>query len=98
MNDKGVTSALLENMRDLLALIYTMGFFGALAVAMFHGMPQADQGSEAMKMLLTIMATAQVSIIGFYFGAAKSQPNNGGTPNVTAVNSNVSTESTRQAP
>lgn len=90
-NHAPVTVALLENMRDLLALIYTIGFFVALGIAMFHGLP--TQGSEALKMLLTIMATAQVTILGWYYGGAKTQQ--GGSPNVTAVNSNVSTESTK---
>jgi hypothetical protein len=87
--------ALLENMRDLLALLYTLGFFCALGIAMFHGIP--NEGGEVLKVLMTIMATAQISVVQYYFGGAKSQTN-GGSTNVTAIDSTVSAPSPQRTP
>lgn len=65
----------MQSMREMIALIYTLGYFGFLVLVMFHDLP--GSGAEVMKILLGVMSTAQIAIIQFYFGASQAEKNGG---------------------
>lgn len=64
-------AAMFPNMRELIALLYTLGYFGFLVLVMFKDLPV--DGEETMKLLLAIMSTAQIAIIQYYFGSSQKE-------------------------
>lgn len=58
------------NMREIIALIYTLGYFGFLVLIVFHDLPV--DGEDTLKILLGVMSTAEVAIVQYYFGASQS--------------------------
>lgn len=54
---------------SILAYGVTVGFFGTLATAIFHGLP-AD-GGEAILVLLGSLGTAWTAIVSYYYGSTR---------------------------
>lgn len=54
----------------VLAILVTLGFFGALAYMLGHGMPKDAAGNEAMLIMLGALGTAWTGIVSFYFGSS----------------------------
>jgi hypothetical protein len=51
-----------------LAFLITVGFFGTLAYAMIHGLPES--GREAMLVLLGALGAAWAAVVNYYFGTS----------------------------
>lgn len=61
--------AVKDNTPKILAYAVTIGFFGLLAVMIFHGVPQ--EGHDLFVAMVGTLGTAWVSIITYYFGSSR---------------------------
>jgi hypothetical protein len=59
-----------DNTPKILAYAITLGFFGMLIFMMFHDIPAASR--DVLNMLLGSLATAWISVTGYYFGTTSS--------------------------
>lgn len=55
--------------RSILAVAYTIGYFGIIFLAFFQPFP--EKNAEILKTLLVLLGTVQVAIIGYYYGASR---------------------------
>lgn len=61
--------AVLDHTNRNMAYAYTLGFFGLLSMVMVNGVkPEIE---TMMNVLIGILAAAQASIMGYYFGSSK---------------------------
>jgi hypothetical protein len=61
VNTKGIVA-------PFLALFVTLGFFGVLALMVFHPLPQATH--DALMLMLGSLGTAWTGVIAYYFGSS----------------------------
>lgn len=54
----------------LLAVLYTIGYFGIVFLMMTRGIPKDNEGS--LNQLIGALTIIQTGIIGFYFGGSKA--------------------------
>src|SRR6266850_479526 len=54
----------------ILAIMYTIGFMGMAAALLLIDVPKDNQ--QIITSLVSIMATVQVGIVGYYFGSSKN--------------------------
>ena len=55
--------------QDILAYVYTFGYFAFLAGVTFYGFEA--EAKDLMNMLVGILSAAQLAIIGYYFGSSE---------------------------
>lgn len=55
-----------------LAMLVTIGYFGALGVMLKWGLPKEVAGNEALLLIMGGLSTAFATLIAFYFGSSAS--------------------------
>ena len=55
--------------QDMLAYIYTFGYFSFLGMAAFHGFEPSSK--DLMNTLVGILSAAQIAIVQYYFGSSQ---------------------------
>lgn len=69
-NDRRITDTPLLDTARILAILYTLGFFGMVSAMLFKGIPTENR--DAINQLIGALTIIQTGIIGFYFGGSKA--------------------------
>lgn len=68
--DRRTTDTALGDTARILAIMYTLGFFGMVGILMLKGIPADNK--DVVNTLVGILSVIQTGIIGYYFGGSKT--------------------------
>lgn len=68
--DRRVTDRQPRDTSSLLAILYTIGYFGMVFTMMLRGIPQENR--DAINQLIGSLTIIQTGIVAFYFGGSKA--------------------------
>lgn len=71
MNDRRAGDTPLFDTARMLALIYTLGYFGVVFVVLWNGIP--PESKDVVLQLIGILSIIQTGIVAFYFGGSKAK-------------------------